>query len=98
MIPDGCIGIPTLAALVQRIPVIAVRENKNILQNDLTTLPWKSGQLTILEIYWEAAGVLAAMRAGIAPASVRRPFANAKTSVFKTGFELARKVRSADFT
>ncbi|MFC2002561.1 DUF3326 domain-containing protein [Chloroflexota bacterium] len=29
VIPDGCVGLPTLAALEQGIPVIAVRENKN---------------------------------------------------------------------
>ena len=29
IIPDGCIGLPTLAALENGIPVIAVKENKN---------------------------------------------------------------------
>jgi hypothetical protein len=71
VIPDGCIGIPTLAALAQGIPVIAVRENKSLMRNDLTILPWKSGQLTIVDNYWEAAGVIAAMRAGISPQLVR---------------------------
>ena len=52
VIPDGCVGLPTLAALEQSIPVIAVRENKNLMQNDLTTLPWRSGQLHIVENYW----------------------------------------------
>ena len=41
VIPDGCVGLPTLAALEQGIPVIAVRENKNVMRNDLTVLPWK---------------------------------------------------------
>ena len=69
-------GLPTLAALEQGIPVIAVRENKNLMENDLTTLPWRSGQLHIVENYWEAAGVLCAIRGGIEPESVRRPIAH----------------------
>ena len=73
VIPDGCIGLPTLAALEQGIVVIAVRENKNLMRNDLTQLPWSQGQLHIVENYWEAAGVMAALRAGIDPQAVRRP-------------------------
>ena len=73
VIPDGCVGLPTLAALEQGIRVIAVRENKNLMANDLTELPWAAGQLVIVANYWEAAGVMAAMKAGLEPASVRRP-------------------------
>jgi len=73
VIPDGCLGLPTLAALEQGIPVIAVRENRNLMRNDLTQLPWQQGQLHIVENYWEAAGVMSALKAGIAPNSVRRP-------------------------
>ena len=43
------------------------------MRNDLTALPWAPDQLHIGENYWEAAGVIAAMKAGIAPESVRRP-------------------------
>ena len=75
VIPDGCLGLPTLAALEQGIPVIAVRENKNLMRNNLTELPWAPGQLHIVENYWEAVGVMGALRAGIAPESVRRPLA-----------------------
>jgi len=74
VLPDGCIGLPTLAALEQGIPVVAVREGKGLMTNDLTQLPWRPGQLTIVENYWEAVGVLAALRTGIAPSAVRRPF------------------------
>ncbi len=81
VIPDKVVGLPTLAALEQGIPVIAVRENGNILDNDLRALPWAEGQLHIVENYWEAAGVAAALRAGIDPASVRRPLAAAETEV-----------------
>lgn len=73
VMPDGCIGLPTLAALEQGIPVIAVRENRNLMRNDLTALPWAAGQLHIVENYWEAAGVMTALQAGIDPAAVRRP-------------------------
>ncbi|MEE9287465.1 MAG: DUF3326 domain-containing protein, partial [Gammaproteobacteria bacterium] len=76
IIPDGCIGLPTLAALEQGIPVIAVRENRNLMSNDLGILPWRSGQLYLVENYWEAVGVMAAIKAGLAPESVRRPLAD----------------------
>ena len=74
IMPDGCIGLPTLAALEQGIPVIAIREGCGVLRNDLTLLPWLPHQLFAVENYWEAAGVLSALRAGITPNSVRRPF------------------------
>jgi hypothetical protein len=75
VMPDKCIGLPTLAALQQGIPVIAVRENSNIMQNDLQALPWAPGQLHIVENYWEAVGVMTALKAGIAPGALRRPLA-----------------------
>lgn len=75
VIPDGCLGLPVFAALESGITVIAVRENRNIMGNDLLSLPWSSGQFYLAENYWEAAGIIAALRAGIRPASVRRPFA-----------------------
>ena len=60
VIPDGCVGLPTLAALEQGIPVVAVRENKNLMKNDLQELLWR----TVVENYWEAVGVLCAIRSG----------------------------------
>ena len=80
VIPDGCVGLPTLAALEQGIPVIAVRENKNLMENDLTTLPWRSDQLYIVDNYWEVAGLLCAIRSGIAPESVRRPLEHTRVT------------------
>ena len=73
VIPDGCVGLPTLAALEQGIPVIAVKENKNRMQNKLEELPFESGKLFIVENYLEAVGVMNALKAGVAPESVRRP-------------------------
>ena len=73
VIPDGCLGLPTLAALRQGIKVIAVRENRNLMRNDLTGLGWKRGQFRLADNYWEAAGIVAALKAGLDPDSVRRP-------------------------
>ena len=72
VIPDGCLGIPTLAALEQGIPVIAVA-NPNLMANDLAVLPWKRGQFYQVKNYYEAAGVLLALRSGIDAAAIRRP-------------------------
>lgn len=73
VIPDKVVGLPTLAALEQGIPVVAVRENDNVMENDLASLPWAPGQLVIVDNYWEAAGVVACLRAGVDPRAVRRP-------------------------
>ena len=90
VIPDGCLGLPTIAALEQGIPVIAVKENKNLMQNDLTALPWKPGQLITVENYWEAAGVMNALKAGIAPESVRRPLTYTETVVRRRDADLKK--------
>ena len=73
VIPDGCLGLPTLAAMYQGIPVIAVRNNRNLMRNDLTELPFAPGKLFIVDNYLEAAGVMTALRAGVTLESVRRP-------------------------
>ena len=75
VIPNGCLGLPTLAALEQGIPVIAVVENKNMMRNDLTQLPWQPGQFWIAQNYWEASGIASAIKAGLNPDSTRRPLA-----------------------
>ena len=73
VIPDGVLGLPVMAALEQGIPVIAVRENRNLMRNDLAALPWASGQYIPVDNYLEAAGVMTAMKAGVSLESVRRP-------------------------
>ena len=83
MIPDGCVGLPLLAAVEQGIPVIAVRENENRMSNDLRELPFKPGQLIVVNNYLEAVGAMQALRAGVALDSVRRPLA--PTTVVKQG-------------
>ena len=72
VIPEGCLGLPTLAALEQGVPVIEVA-NTNLMSNDLGALPWAEGQFHRAANYLEATGLLAALRAGIAPKSARRP-------------------------
>jgi hypothetical protein len=76
VIPEGCLGLPTLAALEQGVSVISVRENRTLMRNDIASLPWRQGQLHIVDNYWEAAGVMAALKAGIDPKVVRRPISS----------------------
>ncbi|MFM7164928.1 MAG: DUF3326 domain-containing protein [Planctomycetaceae bacterium] len=78
VIPDGCIGLPTLAALAQGIPVISVRGNRNCLPNQLAKLPGASDGIHFVDNYLEAAGLLMAMKAGVSRESVVRPIAPTK--------------------
>lgn len=78
IIPDGCVGLPTLAAMEQGIPVIAVKENKNRMVNSLEGFPFQPGKLFMVENYLEAIGVMNALKAGVSVESVRRPFADTK--------------------
>jgi hypothetical protein len=81
IIPDGCVGLPTLAAMEQGIPVIAVKENKNRMKNNLSELPFLPGKLFIVENYLEAVGVMQALRAGVALDTVRRPIEYTKVKL-----------------
>jgi hypothetical protein len=81
VVPDRCVGLPTLAARDQGIPVIAVRENTNCMQNDLTALGFAPGKLFIVDNYLEAAGVMSALRAGVDIQAVRRPIPGTKIVV-----------------
>ncbi len=78
IIPDGCIGLPTLAAMEQGIPVIAVRENKNRMQNRLDDYPFKPGKLFIVDNYLEAVGIMNALKAGVSVESIRRPLSDTR--------------------
>ena len=73
IVPDGCVGLPTLAALEHGIPVIAVKENKNYMKNSLEELPFHKGKLFIVENYLEAVGIMQAIKSGIEPETIRRP-------------------------
>lgn len=78
VIPDGCVGLPTLAAMDQGIPVIAVRENRNRMKNDLKKLPFASHKLFVVDNYLEAAGIISALKAGVTIESIRRPMTYTK--------------------
>ncbi len=71
ILPYGCCGgIPALMSQKWNIPLIAVKENHTVL--DVT--PEKMGMNAIVvENYWEAVGVVAALKAGISIESLRRP-------------------------
>ena len=81
IVPEGCLGLPTLAALYQGIPLISVGENKNLMKNRIEELPWLNDQFFQVNNYWEACGVMCALRAGIAPNSIRRPLEQMEPSV-----------------
>lgn len=83
VIPDGCVGLPTLAALEQGISVIAVRENKNRMRNNLEDLPFAPGKLFFAENYLEAVGIMASLKTGVSLSSVRRPLSPTKVSIEK---------------
>ena len=67
--PYGCFGAPHQACLDAGIPVIVVRENKSCLNHP------EHPKFIYVENYIEAAGMIMAMKAGVHPASVRRPLA-----------------------
>ena len=48
------------------------------MQNKLEDMPFVSGKLFVVDNYLEAAGLIDALRAGIAPESVRRPLSYTK--------------------
>ncbi len=89
VIPDGCVGLPTLAALEQGIPVIAVKENKSRMKNDLKALPFRPGKLFFAENYLEAVGIMVALKAGVSLTSVRRPLSPTKVSTEKRDKDMA---------
>ena len=57
----------------QGIAVIAVRENHNLMKNDLDKLGFKKGKYFVAENYPEAVGIMTALKAGVPLESVRRP-------------------------
>jgi hypothetical protein len=43
------------------------------MRNDLRALPWAPDQLHVVDNYWEAAGLMCALKQGVDPVAVRRP-------------------------
>lgn len=72
VLPASCLGgVPALAAEYSGIPIIAVRENRTIL--DVGNARMKMENVVEVESYFEAAGVILALRHGISFESLRRP-------------------------
>lgn len=65
--PVGCVGRSHKACLEAEIPIIAVKENKTVLNDPMPD------EFIFVDNYIEAAGLLMSMQAGIVPESVRRP-------------------------
>ncbi len=91
IIPDGCVGLPTLAALEQGIKVVAVSENENLMKNDLERLPWKPGQLIKVRSYFEAAGVMNALHIGLSLDTLSRPLKSVGVSAAYWASSVRRK-------
>lgn len=71
VIPDRCIGLQFLAAIEQNIPVIVIKDEKNVMKNDLSKFSDK--EIYFVNNYFEAAGVLTAIKNGISINSLKRP-------------------------
>lgn len=65
--PMGCVGRPHQACMEAGIPIIAVRENKSVLKDEMPS-DW-----IYVNTYLEAAGFLMAENIGLSIESVRRP-------------------------
>lgn len=70
--PIGCVGRPHIACMKAGIPIIAVKENKTILNDPMPS------EFIIVNNYLEAVGVMKAMEAGVTLESVRRPIKQTK--------------------
>ena len=56
----------------------AVGENRNRMQNDHAGLPFSPGKVFVVDNYLEAVGIMSALKAGVAPETVRRPLGRTK--------------------
>jgi hypothetical protein len=77
VVPAGCLGGPgAIAARDRGVPILAVAGNETALAVDAEALGW-AGEPGVIPVrsYLEAAGVLAAMRAGVDWRACTRPFA-----------------------
>jgi len=77
VMPDNCVGIPNIAARAMGIPLILVRDEGMVGGARIDDfLGFDPGMRYHVDNYMEAAGVLACLRAGMNPASCRRPLAH----------------------
>lgn len=75
VIPQGCLGIPTISAIEDNIPIIEVVGNTTIMKNDLTKFT-KGVNHYQVNNYFEAVGVIQALKKGIAIDTIKRPIKN----------------------
>lgn len=76
VIPKCCLGVPTLAAHERGIPIIAVNDQLEVGNVDCTEYV----DAVVVDNYIEAAGAVAALRAGISIETLRRPMSKVKVS------------------
>ncbi|KKK69831.1 hypothetical protein LCGC14_2930120, partial [marine sediment metagenome] len=74
--PRMCLGLPVLAAHERGIPIIAVNDKLQVETVDCTDYV----HAIVVDNYIEAAGVVAALRAGISIKSLRRPLEKVSVS------------------
>ena len=67
--PYGCWGPPHRSCMDNNIPIIVVKENQTVLNDDYPE--WD--KIIFVENYIEAAGMIMCMRSGVHPSTVRRP-------------------------
>lgn len=70
--PINVFGRPHRACLKSNIPIIAVKENKTVLNDEMPE------SFIIAENYLEVAGIISAKKAGVSISSVRRPLERTK--------------------
>jgi Protein of unknown function (DUF3326) len=71
--PLHSLGVATLAARQQGIPIIAVRGNPSQTVLPLTKVSWNKDKLFVVDDYAAAIGILTALRSGVDPTSIKRP-------------------------
>ena len=76
VIPRMCLGLPLLAAHERGIPIIAVNDKLMVGSVDCTD----HVNAVVVDNYVEAAGAVAALRAGVSIESLRRPLKKAKVT------------------
>ena len=76
VIPRMCLGLPALAAHERGIPIIAVNDKLMVGSVDCTD----HVDAIVVDNYVEAAGAVAALRAGVSIESLRRPLKKAKVT------------------
>jgi len=65
VLPEGCLGLPVMAAIAQRIPVIFVRDKESLARNPVAELAGPDAVLHFADNYFEAAGMVSALRGGV---------------------------------